>query len=117
MASAYFGECFKTKVVAFDAFYPVVPRKSAVPIHHEGNVPWDWALPQCPDQELSKLIDRPFCRWRCQQPLSQPRGHFYICLGRKGCRQQVLVPNGGKGSDLYSTESEVVGYTKGSGSV
>ena len=67
-------------MMAFDGFYPMIPSISAVSIHHKSNLPCDGTLSERADQQLSKLIERPFCRRRSQQPLSKPRCHILSSL-------------------------------------
>jgi hypothetical protein len=70
-------------MVPFDTLYPVVPSISAVSVHDESDVFRDWALSQRANQQLSKVIESPFCGWRGHKPFSQPRRHVVGLLGEK----------------------------------
>lgn len=51
---------FKAEVVALNCLNAVAAGEPSVPVHYEGDVFRDRALPEGSDQKLADLVDRPF---------------------------------------------------------
>jgi hypothetical protein len=48
--------------VPVDNFYAILPRKSSIPIHDEGDVFGDGALTESSQKKLLELLEGPFDR-------------------------------------------------------
>jgi hypothetical protein len=64
--------------MTFHCLDPAVPCKPSVAVHYEGDMTWDWTLPQRADEQFPDLIESPFRGWRGYKPFPKPRSHHRV---------------------------------------
>jgi hypothetical protein len=67
---AYSDEGFGPVMVALDGLHLMAAGKPAIPVHLKSDVLWYGALAESAQEELSKLLQRPFDRGRADDPFS-----------------------------------------------